>query len=339
MFSSSNVGHIILIICLYSIHNSHSQGLNKKIKEPQTSQSLEDKVKALTDLSLKRSAVLRFNGDKFRQYVRSAPRNYSIVLLLTALSPQRQCAICRQAHDEFDIVASSYRYEHFYSKKIFFAEVDFDEGSDVFSSLGLNSAPVIMHFPAKGKQKKTDTMDISRLGFHAEAIGRWVQERTDVQIRILRPPNYAGPLAILLLAMLIGGLLYMRRNNLDFLYNRTSWGIAALCVILAFLSGQMWNQIRGPPFMHRNPQTGATGFIHSSSQFQFTVETYIVFLLYAAVSAGFIVMLEAAEGKGDPGRRRIMACAGLATVVIFFSLLLSVFRSKYSGYPYSFLFK
>ena len=23
-----------------------------------------------------------------------------------------------------------------------------------------------------------------------------------------------------------------------------------------FISGQMWNQIRGPPLVHRNPQTG-----------------------------------------------------------------------------------
>ena len=27
-------------------------------------------------------------------------------------------------------------------------------------------------------------------------------------------------------------------------------------VIFVMISGQMWNQIRGPPFAHRNPQTG-----------------------------------------------------------------------------------
>ena len=27
-------------------------------------------------------------------------------------------------------------------------------------------------------------------------------------------------------------------------------------VIFAMTSGQMWNHIRGPPFMHKNPQTG-----------------------------------------------------------------------------------
>lgn len=31
-----------------------------------------------------------------------------------------------------------------------------------YFQLKLNSAPVIMHFPAKGKQKKADTYDMSR---------------------------------------------------------------------------------------------------------------------------------------------------------------------------------
>ena len=41
--------------------------------------------------------------------------------------------------------------------------VDFDEGPDVFQTLKLNSAPVFMHFPAKGKPKKMDTMDLQRV--------------------------------------------------------------------------------------------------------------------------------------------------------------------------------
>lgn len=38
----------------------------------------------------------------------------------------------RHANDEFVIVANSFRYLQSHSKKLFFASVDFDEGSDVF---------------------------------------------------------------------------------------------------------------------------------------------------------------------------------------------------------------
>ena len=46
----------------------------------------------------------------------------------------------------------------------------------------LNTAPVYMHFPPKGKPKAADTMDIQRVGFAAEAIAKWIAERTDIQV-------------------------------------------------------------------------------------------------------------------------------------------------------------
>lgn len=49
----------------------------------------------------------------------------------------------------------------------------------------LNTAPVYMHFPPKGKPKTTDTMDIQRIGFAAEAIAKWIGERTDIQVILL----------------------------------------------------------------------------------------------------------------------------------------------------------
>lgn len=99
--------------------------------------------------------LLKFNLQKFRDFVKSTPRNYSVVIMFTALAPARQCAICRHAHDEYTILANSFRYSQAYSNNLFFAMVDFDEGADVFQMLRLNTAPVFMHFPAKGKPKST----------------------------------------------------------------------------------------------------------------------------------------------------------------------------------------
>lgn len=39
-----------------------------------------------------------------------------------------------------------------------------------------------IHFPAKGKPKPGDTMDIQRVGFAAEVIAKWISERTDIQV-------------------------------------------------------------------------------------------------------------------------------------------------------------
>merc|ERR1719384_1729011 len=139
----------------------------------------------------------------------------------------------------------------------------------------LNSAPVFMHFPAKGKPKKMDTMDVQRVGIGAEAIAKWVGERTEAQIRVLRPPNYTGTIAMFILFGVTIVLIYMRRNNLEFLYNKT--------------------------------QGGQVAYIHGSSQGQFVLETYFIMILYGLITFGMVLLLEAAENKGDIGKRRVFA--------------------------------
>lgn len=180
-------------------------------------------------------------------------------------------------------------------------------------------------------------MDIQRAGYMAESLAKWIQERTDVQIRIFRPPNYSGTIAILMLGSLIAGFLYMRRNNLEFLFNKRMWGVLALIFCFTMISGQMWNHIRGPPLMHRGAN-GGIAYIHGSSQAQLVIETYIIMFLNAMIVLGMILLTEAGQ-QTDQRKGRIMAIVGLILVAVFFSVILSVFRSKAQGYPYSFLFK
>lgn len=261
--------------------------------------------------------------------------------MMTALAAGRQCQICRQAHDEYVIVANSWRYSNAQSNRIFFAMVDYDEGSDVFNSLNLNSAPIFMFFSEKNtKTKNAEQLDIQRVGFNAEVIAKWISEKTngEVNIRVIRPPNYATSISILMLMAVCAALLYLKRDNLEYVTNRTSWAIGAVVIVLVMTSGQMWNHIRGPPLMHRSNK--GISYIHGSSSGQFVVETYIIIALNGAVALGVILMNEAMKaGKGDAKTRKVTAFIGLGLTVIFFSFLLSIFRSKAHGYPYSFLFK
>jgi len=299
--------------------------------------SLNDRVQQLLDLKARRP-VIKMTSANFLDLVRGSPRNYSVVVMFTALQAHRGCAVCNQASEEFSLVASSYRYSQFYSSKLFFAMIDFDDGAEAFQSMNINSAPVFMHFPPKGRLKKVDSMDIQRVGFSGEAIARWIYERTDMNIRLFRPPNYTGTMALLILITLVGGLVYLRRNNLEFLFNKNTWSMLAMFFVLSMVSGQMWNHIRGPPFVHKLPQ-GGVSYIHGSSQSQFVMETYFVMGLYGLVVVGMVLLCEAGDEKAEPGLRRMQAVAGLGITVLFYSLVLSIFRSKAGGYPYSFLIK
>lgn len=55
---------------------------------------LNERFQQILDMSSKRT-VIKLNGNKYRDLVRTSPRNYSVVVMFTALSPKRQCTICK----------------------------------------------------------------------------------------------------------------------------------------------------------------------------------------------------------------------------------------------------
>ncbi|TKS68927.1 Tumor suppressor candidate 3 [Collichthys lucidus] len=214
---------------------------------------LSEKVDQMMEWSSRRS-VVRMNGDKFRRFVKAPPRNYSVIVMFTALQPQRQCSVCRQANEEYQVLANSWRYSSAFSNKLFFTVVDYDEGADVFQQLNMNSAPTFMHFPAKGKPKRADTFDLQRIGFASEQLAKWIADRTDVQIRVFRPPNYSGDYCFGSASISGWGSAIFEEEQLG-IHLQQGW-LGHGCTVFAMTSGQMWNHIRGPPYAHKNPQNG-----------------------------------------------------------------------------------
>lgn len=63
----------------------------------------------------------------------------------------------RQADEEFQVLANSWRYSSAFTNKVFFASVDFDEGSDVFQMV--RQQPLVfkefaVHIPIPKKTEK-----------------------------------------------------------------------------------------------------------------------------------------------------------------------------------------
>ena len=127
------------------------------------------------------------------------------------------------------------------------------------------------------------------------------------------------------------------KTMLCFLQSDTTWSMLIVNWVLAMLSGQIWNKIRNPNLVGRT-QKDMT-WIHASRKRQFVLETYFVLFMYGFVVFGMLLVIEAAESSNTKVKRRqIIAFIGVVLILIFFSLLLSIFKSKLHGYPYSLLF-
>lgn len=301
--------------------------------------SCDERLDQIMDLSL-RKPVTKMNSEKFNKFVNVKDRNYDVIVMLTALNPQRSCHICRQAYDEFVVTAQSFKMTpHHESRKLFFAFVDYDEGSDVFNTLNINSAPGFYYFAEKGNPKSPEELNIQRLGFSADVIGRWIYDKTGMSFKIVRPPNFSGPILVGILTIVLLSILYAGRHSLSVILNRNTVAVTAVMIVLFMTSGQMWNHIRGAPFMQRNNK-GQVNYIHNSSNGQFVVETYLVMILSGGIALGMILATEAmrANSRIDGKRKNFFAVLGLALMVLFYSLLLATFRRKSYGYPYRLLF-
>lgn len=301
---------------------------------------VDEQIRQLNDL-MERRPIIRLNPDKFKRYLgsQSLPRNYSFIVMMTALSPQRSCHICRQAYEEFVVTANSYRVSPFaQSKRLYFGLVDYDEGSDIFNSLSISSAPCFLYFNEKGNFKTPDELNIQRVGFGADVLTRWIGEKTGMQIKVIRPPNLFVPVVLGLFCLILAAILYMSRNSLTLIFNRNMWAFSAVALVLLMTSGQMWNHIRGPPLMQRG--RGQNTYIHNSSSGQYVIETYLVIVINAGIALGMVLMTDGLRGgeRADMRKKKIMARLGFGMLLFFFSLLLYVFRQKSYGYPYRLFF-
>ncbi|EYB97742.1 hypothetical protein Y032_0137g1995 [Ancylostoma ceylanicum] len=141
-------------------------------------------------------------------------------------------------------------------------------------------------------------------------------------------------------------LLHMKKAKQGFLNGRISCAFICTGIAIVFLSGQMWNHIRRPPFVTRD-RTRETIYVYNSPEFQLVAETYIVAALYAAITFGFILLNEAATLRhGAEGRKKLdsrpffsitnnlLSYIGIACVAIFSWVLHSVFQNKVRGTYY-----
>lgn len=92
------------------------------------------------------SPTIQLNDASYRSLT-SAPRDYSVSVLLTALDPRFGCQLCREFQPEWELVGRSWmKGDKKGEARIFFATLDFSEGRDVF--LQVRTAVRVLHHEA-----------------------------------------------------------------------------------------------------------------------------------------------------------------------------------------------
>ncbi|KAK9764567.1 oligosaccharyl transferase subunit ost3/OST6 [Basidiobolus ranarum] len=102
------------------------------------------------------------------------------------------------------------------------------------------------------------------------------------------------------------------------------------------ISGHMWNQIRGPPYVVSGPK-GEVQYIVPGQMQQIGIESHIITLLYATCAV-CIILLGIHVPAMKETKQRISVILLTAILLLAYSAVMYLFRIKSAGYPYRLLF-
>ncbi|KAF8927365.1 hypothetical protein EDD21DRAFT_372029 [Dissophora ornata] len=305
----------------------------------QSEKLLADKLTRLQTIAAKNKGLVGLDSSTFDEAL-DKPRNYSMVILFTAISPEFQCVPCKNFDPEYRLVASGWSKLPDKSK-LMFGIIDFKTGQSIFQRFGMNSAPTVLYFPAVDAQDAAldfDRYEFNRLGFQAEPFAAWLGAKSGVPLRVQRPFDFIAFLLKVLAVVGFGAVshtLYQRAGKI--IRSKYLWAAVTLFTIFVMISGHMWNQIRNPPYSMPG-RDGSPGFIAAGFQNQFGLETQIVAVMYAVLSGAVISLIGGIPRIEDPAKQRTAVWIWLAILGVMFSMLLYIFRLKNPGYPFRFLF-
>ncbi|KAG9237585.1 OST3/OST6 family protein [Amylocarpus encephaloides] len=291
-------------------------------------------TKALTAAPLKLD-------DKIYNTLTSAPRDYSVAVLLTALESRFGCVLCREFQPEWELLSRSWtKGDKQGESRLVFGTLDFLDGKNTFQSLGLQTAPVLLLFqPTVGRHANSDTGP-TRYDFSneqsAEQAHAWIARQLSDRPHpsVSRPINWVRGIAIT--TTILGTITFLTvawPYLLPVIQNRNVWAAISLIAILLFTSGHMFNHIRKVPYVAGDGRGGVSYFAGGFSN-QYGLETQIVAAMYGLLSFATISLALKVPRIADPRTQQIAVLVWGGVIFVMYSFLLSVFRIKNGGYPF-----
>ncbi|CAK7267218.1 oligosaccharyl transferase subunit ost3/OST6 [Sporothrix epigloea] len=289
------------------------------------------------------SAPVKIMDSGYQKLVSGSPRDYSSLILLTAMDARYGCQLCREFQPEFDLLARSWtKGDKAGDSRIVFATIDFNDGRETFTSLGLQTAPVLLLYPATAGPHAAASPDPIRYDFSngpgpAEVVHHWLSRHLPDRPHppVKRPVNwFAWVTSITILLGSASALFVAWPYVLPILQNRNIWAAISLISILLFTSGYMFNHIRKVPYVTGDGRGGVSYFA-GGFQNQLGMETQIIGAIYGILSFAAISLAVKVPRIVDEKAQQVVALLWGLVIFFAYSFLLSVFRFKNGGYPLS----
>lgn len=342
--------NILLLCCavmaagVYGERNDVTGWREKK----QVVDKLDQILQEMTSDGSRRPAILGVHLMELREYVETPDRKYTLIALFSPPGTAWDSKLYQYAYNEFYTMATSHALAPLdpAAEDIYFVVVDiseFSKGAAESMPPDTMTGPAIVIFKRNCHPSQPEYLEYARGGLEAEAIARWVYVHTDVRIKIVRSYKYERLLYLAGVSVIVARMLAGLGLRWEAIAAQRTVAAAAAGFCCLMSAGEMWNRIRRSTFFADVNDAGH----------QLLADTYVVAIMYGAVVAGMILIIEARGGvprSRRPCRPRLRCgmpppresdmrpLTGLGLVCVFFSAVISFYRSRVPHYPFHFLF-
>jgi oligosaccharyltransferase complex subunit gamma len=179
--------------------------------------------------------------------------------------------------------------------------------------------------------------DCARSASKAEVVHDWIARNLPDRPHptFSRPINWlrVGATIVIVLGSVTGAFVAWP-YALPIIQNRNVWAAVSLIAILLFISGHMFNHIRHVPYVQGDGR-GGINYFAGGFQNQFGLETQIVAAIYGVLSFCTIALAVKVPRIEDKKTQQAAVIGWGGLLFVMYSFLLSAFRIKNGGYPFS----
>ena len=333
--------HILFVLCLVASliffscakRYEHSDGAGERL----------DNLRALAAQSS--SGLIELDDTNYEYFAIDKPRDYNLIVFLTANNPKYKCEVCKLTNDQVLSVASEFRRsvaKNTAESDTFFIKLDFEHGGQVFTQYKLQTVPILFYLSKRdgmGDGKSAYNIPLrDRYSFpeltDEHKIAEWVSYKTDVTVVIAKSMIMVYVMTILCFGGIAALVPYII-NSLDTFWlplvqSKALWVIVSGGVYICSISGLMYDIIRSPPWYHHDSR--GTYFFYPQSQQQFILEGFIVGLLNIGCAGALLWTVVSAPRLQTAEKRLMGMIGGIATFIALFWQVRNLYVMKNRWY-------
>ncbi|EGW31127.1 uncharacterized protein SPAPADRAFT_63047 [Spathaspora passalidarum NRRL Y-27907] len=301
-----------------------------------------------------KNKLLNLNDENY-EAILNGPRDYHIVAMFTSESSHINCVLCREIGPEFELVANSWYQDHpegitdfdpegkdIAPKNVYFFKAEYLESKNLFGTFQLNSIPKIFYFKPSDKagpnNYQSEKLEYQFFqGDHKSLMIQWLSVLTGHHYNLHIPIDKTK--VITNVVWVVSSLIVIKKfhkNIFAVLRSRIPWSVLSIIATLFFITGYMFNQIRGTPYVidHDN---GKVDYFTKGQQNQLGVETQIMSFIYGALGLLVVVLIKKVPEIKHDTVALILVSVVSTLIFLLFSLILAIFGLKGMGFPYKFI--